>query len=98
VRGYSWLRLTFVSRTRQPIARAVGLADNGHAIVGVDETKMRDRFRCLFAILLVLAIAKHFIHSFGEGHDSWSISEWLVNYGGGFVRRGLPGELIYQLV
>jgi hypothetical protein len=69
--------------SRQPITRAVGLADNGHAIVGVDETKREIAFGCLFAILLVLAIAKHFIHSFGEGHDSWSISEWLVNYGGG---------------
>jgi hypothetical protein len=29
--------------------------------------------------------------------DSWEISEWLINYQGGFVRRGLPGEIILQL-
>ena len=24
-------------------------------------------------------------------------SDWLINYQGGFVRRGLPGEIFYQL-
>ncbi len=27
----------------------------------------------------------------------WPISEWLINYQGGFVRRGLIGEVLYQL-
>ena len=27
----------------------------------------------------------------------WQMSEWLINYQGGFVRRGLVGELLYQL-
>lgn len=26
----------------------------------------------------------------------WFYSEWLINYQGGFVRRGLPGELLYR--
>ncbi|MFH1155148.1 MAG: hypothetical protein V1793_15150 [Pseudomonadota bacterium] len=30
-------------------------------------------------------------------HDSWRIGDWLVNYQGGFVRRGLLGEMIYQI-
>ena len=29
--------------------------------------------------------------------DSWTIGEWLINYQGGFVRRGLLGEGIYLL-
>ena len=29
--------------------------------------------------------------------DSWTIGEWLINYQGGFVRRGLLGEIIYFL-
>src|SRR5262249_18441108 len=29
--------------------------------------------------------------------NSWQISEWLINYQGGFVRRGLSGELILAL-
>ncbi len=27
----------------------------------------------------------------------WLLGEWLINYQGGFVRRGLPGELAYRL-
>ena len=29
--------------------------------------------------------------------NGWTPGDWLVNYEGGFVRRGLPGELILQL-
>jgi hypothetical protein len=31
------------------------------------------------------------------GWGEYSFSEWLINYQGGFVRRGLPGELIHWL-
>lgn len=27
----------------------------------------------------------------------WTVGEWLINYAGGFVRRGAPGELIYRI-
>ncbi|MGL5741148.1 MAG: hypothetical protein ACRCXC_00640 [Legionella sp.] len=30
-------------------------------------------------------------------HSTWHIGDWLINYQGGFVRRGFLGELIYQL-
>ena len=30
-------------------------------------------------------------------NDSWTVGEWLINYSGGFVRRGLPGSGIYHL-
>ena len=30
-------------------------------------------------------------------NDSWTIGEWLINYQGGFVRRGFLGEGIYLL-
>ena len=26
--------------------------------------------------------------------NSWTIGEWLISYAGGFVRRGLPGQII----
>lgn len=29
--------------------------------------------------------------------NQWSISEWMINYQAGFVRRGLLGEILYQL-
>jgi hypothetical protein len=28
---------------------------------------------------------------------NWIISDWLINYRGGFVRRGLPGQIAYSL-
>ena len=30
------------------------------------------------------------------GNDS-SVSEWLINYQGGFTRRGIIGEICFQL-
>lgn len=35
--------------------------------------------------------------SFKWGHSSWQITEWLINYQGGFVRRGLPGQVILHV-
>ena len=32
-----------------------------------------------------------------EHIGSWILAEWLINYGGGFVRRGLSGEIIFWL-
>ena len=42
---------------------------------------------------------KYFPDLFGDLslYESWGISEWLINYQGGFVRRGLAGEIIYRL-
>lgn len=45
---------------------------------------------CIFGIPLNL-----FKNRFYD--NSWTIGEWLINYSGGFVRRGLPGEIIYFL-
>jgi hypothetical protein len=33
----------------------------------------------------------------GIGYESLEISDWLINYQGGFVRRGLAGELLWRL-
>ncbi len=30
-------------------------------------------------------------------HNSWKMGDWVINYQGGMVRRGLLGEIIYQL-
>lgn len=30
-------------------------------------------------------------------HHSWNIGDWLINYQGGIIRRGLFGEIIYHL-
>lgn len=31
------------------------------------------------------------------GGDPWMVGDWLINYGGGFVRRGLFGQLFLEL-
>lgn len=28
---------------------------------------------------------------------NWTISDWLINYEGGFIRRGLPGQIAFDL-
>lgn len=30
-------------------------------------------------------------------HNAWKMGDWLINYQGGIIRRGLLGEVIYQL-
>jgi len=30
-------------------------------------------------------------------HNGWKMGDWLINYQGGMIRRGLLGELFYQL-
>ena len=32
-----------------------------------------------------------------NNYTEWTISEWLINYQGGFTRRGLLGEIIFQI-
>lgn len=44
--------------------------------------------------LCIVAAINQLILSLHWGHDSWQMTEWLINYAGGFVRRGLPGETI----
>lgn len=44
--------------------------------------------------LLFWAIGSQWVSALSWGHDSFELTEWLINYSGGFVRRGLPGSLI----
>ena len=57
----------------------------------------RPVLRALFSYLtLGIAVGKAYDKYSTEipyGGSPWSAGEWLVNYGGGFVRRGLFGEL-----
>jgi hypothetical protein len=58
---------------------------------------MSRRFSPAFTILILLligAIGRQLLSAPSWGHDSYQITEWLINYAGGFVRRGLPGTVI----
>jgi hypothetical protein len=57
-------------------------------------------FSRVFLVFAIAAISIIFIwyNSLREpdflSWNGWAFSEWLINYGGGFVRRGLAGELL----
>lgn len=44
--------------------------------------------------LLLWAIGDQLWSALSWGHDSFQLTEWLINYSGGFVRRGLTGAMI----
>ncbi|HWW79089.1 MAG TPA: hypothetical protein VNY82_05810 [Steroidobacteraceae bacterium] len=48
----------------------------------------------VFAAALALVITTSYGVSFSGRQDACCVSEWLINYGGGFVRRGLGGAAI----
>lgn len=52
-----------------------------------------------FYLLFTVALVKMLYSQLSEGFEkeSWQITEWLINYEGGFVRRGLSGETIMKL-
>jgi hypothetical protein len=51
----------------------------------------------LLGIIFLMAMSQQVQKAFYWGHESWCITEWLINYQGGFVRRGLPGQIIFIL-
>lgn len=54
--------------------------------------------RLFFIGLIIFGIPINLL--WNRAYDSssgWTIGEWLISYAAGFVRRGLPGSLIYNL-
>jgi hypothetical protein len=47
--------------------------------------------------LLCFQAALQLRASFSWGPDSWPLTEFLIDYSGGFVRRGLPGTLFWWI-
>ena len=50
-----------------------------------------------FFILIIIGGLLNTLSNKTYLNDSWTIGEWLINYQGGFVRRGFLGEGIYLL-
>jgi hypothetical protein len=46
-------------------------------------------------LLFWLTTCKVFLNSFTLKQDSWALSDLLINYQGGFVRRGLVGQIAF---
>ena len=56
--------------------------------------KRKSTFEVFFIILIILGIPLN-LYKNRLYDNSWTVGEWLISYAGGFVRRGLPGELIH---
>ena len=51
----------------------------------------------IFSLLIIIGGLLNTLSNKTYIDDSWTIGEWLINYQGGFIRRGLLGEGIYIL-
>lgn len=47
-------------------------------------------------LLVFYCVGKYGIEIF-HGGNNWKTGDWLINYEGGFIRRGLVGEVLYKL-
>ena len=56
------------------------------------------RFNQWFKVYLVILylFASFFLYQKYNNLSEWTISEWLINYQGGFTRRGFLGEIVFQ--
>lgn len=54
--------------------------------------------RCLYVLwtILLLSYCAFKGYIFTPYYEEWQISDWLINYEGGFVRRGLLGQILYE--
>ncbi len=48
----------------------------------------------LLAVAFIFQISK--FYTFYEEYSDWQYADWLINYQGGFIRRGLIGELLFK--
>ena len=52
----------------------------------------------LVGLIVIITFSQFFkFYSFFEEYSSWQYSDWLINYQGGLVRRGLIGEIFYKI-
>ena len=56
-------------------------------------------YRSTVDVLILAAAAFTAVHGYALTHDweQWTVGEWLINYSGGFVRRGLTGEVLLAI-
>jgi hypothetical protein len=66
---------------------------------GITMNKVFDNKIKAYYYLFILNLIFYALYRLFKGYckESWQITEWLINYQGGFVRRGLPGELLFSL-
>lgn len=57
----------------------------------IDRSKLVAYPTLIFASLVIITRT---VEIFQEGGHAWGVGEWLINYNGGFVRRGLMGQIL----
>ena len=50
-----------------------------------------------YYIFTCLVVSIFFLYHKFQYPTDWTTSEWLINYQGGFTRRGLVGEILVQI-
>lgn len=60
---------------------------------------MNKTIKIIIFVILIISLAFKLIQQvlFGYQKQSWQVSEFLINYSGGFVRRGALGEILLFL-
>ena len=51
----------------------------------------------LFPISLIFIYIAIRLWQFGHRPEPWIFGDWLINYGAGFIRRGLSGEVLIRI-
>ena len=49
----------------------------------------------IVAIVFLFQIIKYY--SFYVEYSDWQYADWIINYQGGFIRRGFVGELLFRI-
>ena len=54
------------------------------------------KFLCTIILFSFIFFISKF-YTFYSEYSAWQYVDWLINYQGGFVRRGLIGEFLFQI-
>jgi hypothetical protein len=57
--------------------------------------KTKNFFLFLIIVVTISQITK--FYSFYKEYSAWQYADWIINYQGGFIRRGFIGEILYNI-
>ena len=58
---------------------------------------LKKKILFFYLIYIILGVYVYSLLQINEFPQKYVFTEWLINYQGGFIRRGLLGELIFNL-
>ena len=64
----------------------------------INYSKIFNSKNILFILIFTVSISQLVkFYSFYIEYSEWQYSDWLINYQGGFIRRGLVGEILFKI-